>query len=123
MRLRVLAGLLLFLFTLSWAVALPYKPKQEQPNSPVIQSNSFPITGARVDRVEVNQALHTATVTIHNISDSPITAFDLVIHSSADKQLDMSDASFLLEDLLLGISAGKLEGIRPGDTFTWSSMM
>lgn len=118
MRLRALIVLLFFLSTASWTVALLYMPREANAGLLITQLNSSPITGARVDRVIVDESSRTVTVTVRNMSDNPITAFDLVIHTfSADKQSDMSDISFRLEDLLLGISAGKSAGIRPGETF------
>ncbi len=76
------------------------------------------ITGAKVEEIKLDRSTHTATVTIRNLSDQPVTAFDLVIRAArTDRQPDVSDESFRLKDLLLGISAGKGEGIRPGETF------
>jgi hypothetical protein len=77
-----------------------------------------PITGAKVEEIKLDRSAHAATVTIRNLADKPITAFDLVVRTiRTDKQPGVSDASFRLRDLLPGISAGQLEGIRPGETF------
>jgi len=84
-------------------------------NQPV---TSPPIAGAKVEGIKLDRSSRTATVTIRNLSDKPITAFDLVIRKiRTDRQPDVSDASFRLEDMLLGINAGKSEGIRPGESF------
>jgi hypothetical protein len=76
------------------------------------------ITGAKVEGIVLDLSSHTATVTIRNLSDKPITAFDLVIRRvRTDRQPGVSDAFFRLEDMLVGVIAGKLEGIRSGETF------
>jgi len=76
------------------------------------------ITGAKVDDIRLDDASKTATVTIRNVSDKTITAFDLAVRRiPMSGKSDISNTSFRLVDLLLGISAGRLEGIRPGETF------
>ncbi len=76
------------------------------------------ITGAKVEGIKLDLSSHTATVTIRNLSDKPITAFDLAIRTiRAGRQPDVSDTFFRLEDMLLGVNSGKLEGIRSGETF------
>ncbi len=123
MRVRALAVPLLLLSPAISSLAAPdgkLGTGAEQTTTSISSQpqNVLPVTGATVERITLDQSSHTATVTIRNLSDKPITAFDLVIRTvRTGRQPDVSDASFRLEDLLLGISAGKLEGIRPGETF------
>ena len=103
-------GILLIFFILTAAEALQTtNPVSSQP------LNSPSITGAKVEGIRLDPSTHTATITVRNLSDQPITAFDLVIRAAPKgNPSDVSDSSFRLKDMLLGINAGKTEGIRPG---------
>ena len=104
---------------LSWSQAAAPGPVLGllQTTNPVL-SQPAPITGAKIEEIKPDASSHTVTVTIRNLSNQTITAFDLAIHKvQTSGNSDVSDTSFRLEDLLLGITSGQREGIRPGGTF------
>jgi hypothetical protein len=112
----LLAACLLLLILSSGSFAEPVLGLQTT-NSAFTQS-AAPITGAKVEQIKLDDSSHTATVTIRNLSNQTITAFDLAVHKiRTSGKSDISDTSFRLEDLLLGINSGQIEGIRPGETY------
>lgn len=112
----LLAACLLLLTLSSGSFAEPILGLQT--TNSIFSQPAAPITGAKVEEIKLDDSSHTATVTIRNLSNQTITAFDLAVHKiPTDGKSDISDTSFRLEDLLLGISSGRLEGIRPGGTF------
>lgn len=112
----LLAACLLLLILSSGSFAGPVLGLQTT-NSAFTQS-AAPITGAKVEQIKLDGSSHTATVTIRNLSNQTITAFDLAVHKiRTSGKSDISDTSFRLEDLLLGINSGQIEGIRPGETY------
>jgi hypothetical protein len=83
------------------------------------QSISNPgIAGAKLESVSLDESGRVATVRIRNLSDTDITAFDLVIQTtSAEKHPTAADFSFRLRDLIFGIQSGVAEAIHPGSTY------
>ena len=109
---RSTLGCLGILFALCTAGAL------QTTSSVSSQSANMPaITGAQVEAITLDQSTHHATIRIRNLSDKPITAFDLVICTAPKgKQPEVSDFSYRLRDLL-GIRPGLTHEIQPGGSF------
>jgi len=102
---------LIFLATL----VLPLGSEAWGQQKPSVATSSI---GAKVENVTLDQSGHQATITIRNLSDKEITAFDLIVKTEPEgKEPSLSDVSYSLKDFLPGITAGLIQGILPGKSF------
>jgi len=97
-------------------LALPMASASWGLNQPNIANTR--LIGAKVENVTLDQSGRQATVTIRNLSDKEITAFDLTVQMKpTNKAPDLSDVSYNLKDFLPGMVSGMVQGILPGEAF------